>query len=370
MGVHPGVDRTAASTIAIARRAQVRHGSGRARHVQFSAGHGSIEGGAQSSQQPGPRSLLRRGMGALRALMNKVRTKRSRHGGVSRRKFLAAGLVAAGAACVAPLVLRRPAPRRFTGAILGANASLGHALRDRQLPPPSETADAGIVIVGSGIAGLAAARRLTRRGFNDLLVLELESRPGGNAVSGENNISAFPWGAHYVPITGSDTAAVTELFEELGVITGRDRDGLPVYREEYLCADPIERLFIHGRWQEGLVPQLGVSETDRRVIESFFAEMRRFKSARGSDGRRAFTIPLDQSSRDEEFLRLDSMTMAEYLRAKGWLESAPLRWYVNYCCRDDYGAGIEKISAWAGVHYFAARDGRAANAPEYAVVTW
>jgi hypothetical protein len=43
---------------------------------------------------------------------------------------------------------------------------------------------------------------------------------------------------------------------------------------------------------------------------------------------------------------------------------------VNYCCRDDYGAGLEKISAWAGVHYFAARDGRAANAPEYAVVTW
>ena len=43
---------------------------------------------------------------------------------------------------------------------------------------------------------------------------------------------------------------------------------------------------------------------------------------------------------------------------------------MNYCCRDDYGAGIEKISAWAGVHYFASRDGRASNAPGYAVVTF
>ena len=48
----------------------------------------------------------------------------------------------------------------------------------------------------------------------------------------------------------------------------------------------------------------------------------------------------------------------------------PLRWYVDYCCRDDYGAGIAHVSAWAGVHYFASRRGRAANADADAVVTW
>jgi hypothetical protein len=34
-----------------------------------------------------------------------------------------------------------------------------------------------------------------------------------------------------------------------------------------------------------------------------------------------------------------------------------LRWYLDYCCRDDYGAGIATVSAWAGIHYFASRHG-------------
>jgi hypothetical protein len=43
---------------------------------------------------------------------------------------------------------------------------------------------------------------------------------------------------------------------------------------------------------------------------------------------------------------------------------------VNYCCRDDYGATMQDVSAWAGIHYFAARNGRAANAETQAIVTW
>jgi hypothetical protein len=289
---------------------------------------------------------------------------------ISRRTFLTSSAVTVGLACTTPFLRSSARGRRFRGSIVGGNYSLGHALRDGKLPPPSETAETGIVIVGGGIAGLAAARRLHRSGFSDFLLLEMESRPGGNAISGRNEVSAYPWAAHYVPIAGSDMAEVTKLFEELGVITGRDGAGVPIYAEEYLCADPMERLFINGRWQEGFVPQLGVSREEKAQIDSFFQEMHRLKATRGSDDRRAFTIPLDKSSRDEQFTRLDSLTMADYLRERGWLDCAPLRWYVNYCCRDDYGAGIDKVSAWAGVHYFASRDSGAANAPGYAVVTW
>jgi hypothetical protein len=289
---------------------------------------------------------------------------------LSRRVFLVTGAITLGIACATPFIPPRGRRRRFGGSIVGGNSSLGHALRDGQLPRPSETAEAGIVIVGGGIAGLAAARRLHRSGFSDFRLLELEARTGGNAISGRNEVSAFPWAAHYVPIAGSDMVEVRKLFEELGVVTGYDSTGLPVYSEEYLCADPMERLFIEGRWQEGFVPQLGIAVSDQQAIDSFLSEMRRLKALRGRDGRRAFTIPVDASSQDEEFTRLDSLTMEEYLRDHGWLDSSPLRWYVNYCCRDDYGAGIEKISAWAGIHYFASRDGRAANAPGYEVVTW
>src|ERR1044072_7603648 len=97
--------------------------------------------------------------------------------------------------------------------------------------------------------------------------------------------------------------------------------------------------------------------------------MERFRWMQGLDGRPAFAIPLDLSSRDPELLALDGKTMADWMTEHG-SNSAPLRWHVNYCCRDDYGAGIAQVSAWAGVHYFASRRGRAANADRDAVVTW
>jgi hypothetical protein len=61
--------------------------------------------------------------------------------------------------------------------------------------------------------------------------------------------------------------------------------------------------------------------------------------------------------------------MADWMTREGY-DSEPLRWHVDYSCRDDYGAGSAQVSAWAGVHYFAARRGRAANADDDAVVTW
>jgi glycine/D-amino acid oxidase-like deaminating enzyme len=287
---------------------------------------------------------------------------------IRRRHFLAGGIASAAALAAVPW-LRRSRPRVFPGRIVGANHALGHRLRTGDFPAPVGADSTGIVIVGGGVAGLAAARRLQQRGFNDFLLLELDSRPGGNSASGRNVVSAYPWGAHYLPLPGSGTAEITRLLEELGVITGRDASGRPFYREEFLCADPMERLFLDGTWQEGVIPQLGVREADRRQMDSFLARMAELKSARGRDGRRAFAIPVDESSRDPEFLALDRISMAEYLRAQGW-DAVPLRWYVDYCCRDDYGAGLEAVSAWAGVHYFAARDAVAANAPPHAVLTW
>src|SRR4051794_31878361 len=101
---------------------------------------------------------------------------------VSRRTFLAAATVSAAAACAVPLI-KTSKPRRFNGGIVGANSALGHAMRDGKFPAPTETAEVGIVIVGGGIGGLGAARRLQQSGFNKFVLLELDTRPGGNAVS-------------------------------------------------------------------------------------------------------------------------------------------------------------------------------------------
>jgi monoamine oxidase len=56
------------------------------------------------------------------------------------------------------------------------------------------------------------------------------------------------------------------------------------------------------------------------------------------------------------------------------LNNPHLRWYLDYCCRDDYGAGSATVSAWAGIHYFASRHGFSAPGTESqereAVLTW
>ncbi len=288
-------------------------------------------------------------MGALRALK-------------TRRQFLAGALATAAlAGC--------KRPRGFAGGIVGAASAVGHRLRDGGFPPATETIRTEVVVIGGGIAGLAAARQVQRRGVKELILLELEREPGGNAASGRNEVAAYPWGAHYVPLPNPESVEVIELFRELGVITGIGTEGLPIYDETMLCADPGERLFTCGRWQEGLLPQLGVTAEDRRQYAEFFAHMEARRTSTGRDGRPAFAIPLDLSSRDPELLALDQITMERFMDEHGWT-SAPLRWFVDYGCRDDYGAGFAQVSAWAGVHYFASRRGIGANAPRDTVLTW
>ena len=51
---------------------------------------------------------------------------------------------------------------------------------------------------------------------------------------------------------------------------------------------------------------------------------------------------------------LDRTTFADWLKTNRF-ESEYLRWYADYACRDDYGARAHSVSAWAGLHYFAAR---------------
>jgi monoamine oxidase len=55
-------------------------------------------------------------------------------------------------------------------------------------------------------------------------------------------------------------------------------------------------------------------------------------------------------------LQLDAMPFQAWLAQQG-LNDPQLRWYLDYCCRDDYGAGLATVSAWAGIHYFASRHG-------------
>lgn len=255
------------------------------------------------------------------------------------------------------------------GQLLGASAKIGHQLRDANLPKPSKTLEKQVVIIGGGIAGLAAGYRLNKAGYQDFSVLDLEDHTGGNAHSGNNPVSAYPWGAHYVPLLTEESVCVRKLFEELGIITGYSADNLPNYNDDFICQDPNERLFRLGRWQDGLIPTLGINAEDEEQYRRFFGLMTTLKTRKGKDGKKLFAIPVDNSSKDPEWLAVDKLTMAQWLDQQNY-SSPSLRWYVNYCCRDDFGTTLDTTSAWAGIHYFAARSGLAANTTADSVITW
>lgn len=264
---------------------------------------------------------------------------------------------------------QRSTPTQFGGALLGPNHVAGHQLRQADFPAFSSTRRTKVAIVGAGVSGLAAGWYLQKHQMDDVALLELEAEVGGNARSGKNTISAYPWGAHYLPLPNHDNVLLKQFLAETGAITANVDSHRPLYQEHYLCFAPQERLFIHGQWQEGLRPDHGLSHRERTEIQAFEKQMQVFREATGRDNKSAFTIPLAASSHDPQFTMLDSITMAEYLHGQGW-HSAPLHWYVNYACRDDYGMPHTSISAWAGIHYFASRRGQAANADTDQVLTW
>lgn len=249
----------------------------------------------------------------------------------TRRQFLSAALI--GLPC--------KAGRPITGTFVNESHQLGHQIRDRKaFPAPRRTEKFPIVIVGGGIAGLSAAWRLDKRGFKDFVLLEMDARAGGNSRSGQNEVSAYPWAAHYIPVPNKSAEFVRELMEELGVL----REGK--WDERYLCFSPQERLFIHGRWQEGLEPELAATAKDHDQYRKFDSLIQQFRASG------EFTIPMQLGARPSP---LDQMSMESWMNRQGFT-SPYLRWYIDYSCRDDYGALARDTSAWAGIHYFAARE--------------
>ena len=248
------------------------------------------------------------------------------------------------------------------------NHALGHRLRDGNFPAPSETRQVGTLIVGGGISGLSAAWRLAHAGVDDFLVLEMENEPGGNSRAGQSSLVAYPWGAHYLPLPTKEAVHVRQLLAELGVLQGDPAAEKPVYNEHFLCATPQERVYRNGLWEEGLLPHRGIDAAEREQQKRFYERIEELKQARGRDGRRLFAIPMELSSRDPEWLALDRIAFSEWLTANGF--TAPsLHWLANYATRDDYGTAHTQTSAWAGLHYFACRNGQAANAADDAVLT-
>lgn len=245
----------------------------------------------------------------------------------------------------------------------------GHLLRDQKsLPASSGEITTEVVILGSGIAALTTAWKLCKEGFHNFLIV---SGPefGGNASGGAFGNLHYPKGAHYLPIPSLESTHIREMLYDFGLIQKDPFALKPYYDESAIIHGLGERLFFNSQWQDGLLPSHGVNKNETDQYTNFFQYISQLKNIRGVDNKKLFTIPFALSSTDPQWTKLDQISFKQWLINNNY--TAPtLHWYLNYCCRDDYGATYEKVSAWAGLHYFASRTGQAQNAEEGTELTW
>lgn len=254
-----------------------------------------------------------------------------------------------GAAALAPLVGCQPPARQVTGGFVGMDPGRGHHLLSASPgggAPEQRRTD--VLVLGAGVAGLAAARALRASGIEDIVVLELEDQAGGNARGGLLKGLACPLGAHYLPVPGDAAPELQQWLEEIGLRTREA--GRWVYDERYLCHSPQDRLYFNGHWQDGLLPMQGVGPATLAQYRHFSALVEKERTS----GR--YAMPTVKLPDHPETRALQRLTMAQWLDTQG-LGDPHLRWYLDYACRDDYGAGLAHVNAWAGLHYFASRNG-------------
>ena len=272
---------------------------------------------------------------------------------MNRRSFLAGSLTLAGLGLTG--CPSKSAPEPLRGSRRDPSFSEGHRLRTKEFPQAvSSQQEQDVVVLGGGVSGLSAAWRLKAAGVKKFRLLELEPSVGGNSRALEYPTTPAPIGAHYLPLPNTEAKAVRRVLQEMGVL--EERNGKLELDTRHLCHSREERLYYQGHWWSGLHPERIFSDEGRTQFEDFQEKILEWRGRRDKRGRKIFALPVFYSSDEPEYTALDRISFAEYCAQQNWNDPL-LVWYLNYACRDDFGGTMETCSAWAGLHYFASRDG-------------
>lgn len=116
------------------------------------------------------------------------------------------------------------------------NFGVASPIKDKM---PAEASKPGVIIIGAGLAGLAAARQLMRIGFK-VTVLEGRKRAGGRVytkkMEGGNRVAAAELGGSV--LTGTLGNPLGIVAKQLGEILHKVRDKCPLYSVDGKPVDP------------------------------------------------------------------------------------------------------------------------------------
>lgn len=280
---------------------------------------------------------------------------------VRRRDFLngllvgASGLAFGGLTegCGSPPKEEEPPPP--TAQFKGDHFEICHSVRDGQMfTLPEVTGDLyDCIVIGGGISGLVAMRKLQRIGVQKLLLLEKEDPVGGvSKRGGEPGKTLHSQAAAYTVFPYNDN--LYEVYEDLGVITGYEMDGAPIIDPKYLVKPPSNSDYIDGQWYADSWEEAGIDALpyDAKVkadLKAFRLDMIEWYNYVGADSLLAFDTPTDASTTDANVRALDNMTLSEYCASKNW-DPAVSKFFDRYC-RSALGTTHDKCSAWAAIGF-------------------
>lgn len=218
----------------------------------------------------------------------------------------------------------------------------GWPQRYATFPEIDKTTETDVLVVGAGVAGLAAAYALSPR---KTIVLERGDRLGGTGAYQRGLYGDFPLGAHYeCDLHDHFGKEILDLYQNIG-LAQQTKSGWafvdkqyyqpPTYGEQLLGPD--------GQWR--FSGRISFSETSQ--VEKFREAVLQWGPAFGLPTRLC----------DETTKQLNLVSFADWLKKSGLSEPSPTgaSYGMDVLLRSDYGAASDQISAFAGLHYFACR---------------
>lgn len=213
----------------------------------------------------------------------------------------------------------------------------GHLIFESQSFPRKERTKTKTLIVGGGLAGLAAASQLKGQ---DFLLCELSDRLGGTSAHHQVGGVDFAQGAHYdLAYPANYGADVLNLLKSLEVIEYQPwKDAWSFVDRQYVIPERrSNQCFFNGELREDVLPRDTLYQDFARLLQGFSGEM---------------TMPTRLIS--EQYHELNHVTFLNFLQDKLALTPEFIRG-LDYHMLDDWGGTASQVSALAGIHYFACR---------------
>ena len=218
-----------------------------------------------------------------------------------------------------------------------SDRSTGHLIMESGQWPNATKIKTETVIVGGGLAGLAAAGVIREK---DFLLFELSDRTGGTSAASDFEGISFCQGAHYdLAYPDYYGEEVLRFMEELQIIEYEpwkkmwsfidQQHIIPYYRRQ--------QCYENGVIRGDVIPEGYSKDSFYKILSDYQGEMK---------------LPTRLIS--EDYRHLNNISFYQFMSEKMEVDDAFKR-QLSYHMLDDYGGTVDQVSALAGIHYFMCR---------------